>query len=113
MAKGTRVTHLLFVDVVILFGNGSLGEWRVSKEELDLFCNVMGMSISYQNSLFLEVGWTGEEVTTLKGILYFEVKPLEVGFKYLSFFIKPNGYTLNDWSSLQKKMEKIISNWSH
>jgi len=43
----------------------------------------------------------------------FEVKPLDVGFKYLGFFIKPNCYTREDSNWLEKKFEKIISNWSH
>jgi len=59
-----------------------------------LFCNAMGMSFSSQKSLFLEVRWTWEELTILKGIMPYEVKSLDVGFKYLGFFIKPNYYTL-------------------
>jgi hypothetical protein len=59
VAKGIRITHLLFVDDVLLFGNGTLTEWKVLKEALDLFCNATGMSFSSQKSLFLEAGWTG------------------------------------------------------
>jgi hypothetical protein len=113
VANGIKITHLLFVDDVLFFGNTSLTEWKVLKETLDLFCNATGMSFSSQKSLFLEAGWTWEELTVLKDILPYEVKSIEVGFKYLGFFIKPNCYTLADWSWLQKKMEKRISNWSH
>jgi hypothetical protein len=45
--------------------------------------------------------------------LAFEVKPVEVGFKYLGCFLKPNCYTKADWIWLEKKFEKRISNWSH
>jgi hypothetical protein len=37
VAKGIRLTHLLYVDDIILFGKGSLAEWKVIKEALDLF----------------------------------------------------------------------------
>jgi hypothetical protein len=66
VATGIRLTHLLFVDDVILFGKGTLLEWRVIKEALDLFCNAIGMSFSSQKSLFLEAGWSGEELLQLK-----------------------------------------------
>jgi hypothetical protein len=46
------------------------------------------MSFSPQKSLFLEAGWLDEELVSLKEIMPFEVKPLDVGFKYLGFFIK-------------------------
>jgi hypothetical protein len=66
VANGIRLTHLLFVDDVILFGNDNLLEWKVIKEALDLFCNATGMSFSSQKSLFLEAGWTEEEQSQLK-----------------------------------------------
>jgi hypothetical protein len=103
MSLRQNQVSLLFVDDVLLFGNGSLIEWKVLKEALDLFCNATGMSFSSHKSLFLEADWTGEELIVLKDILPFEVKSIEVGFKYLGYFIKPNCYTLVDWSWLQKK----------
>jgi hypothetical protein len=60
--KGIRITHLLFVDDVLLFGNGTITEWKVFKEVLDLFCKAMGMSFSPHKSLFLEAGWIEEEL---------------------------------------------------
>jgi hypothetical protein len=34
VARGLSITHLMFVDDVILFGNGSISEWEVFKEVL-------------------------------------------------------------------------------
>jgi len=59
------------------------------------------MSFNSHKSPFLEARWTWEELTILKGILPYEVKSLDASFKYLGFFIKPNCYTLVDWSWLQ------------
>jgi len=64
--NGIRLTHLLFVDDVILFGNGTLLEWRDLKEALDLFCNSIGMSFNSQKLCFLEASWIGEELLLLK-----------------------------------------------
>ena len=57
MDRGICITHLLFVDDVILFGNGNIDEWEVFKEILTLFCKATGMAFSPQKSSFLEVGW--------------------------------------------------------
>jgi hypothetical protein len=56
VAKGIRITHQLFVDDIILFGRGSLIEWGLIKEALDLFSNASGMTYSALKSQFLEVG---------------------------------------------------------
>jgi hypothetical protein len=90
VARGIRITHLMFVDDVIIFGNGNITKWEYYKEVLDLFCKATRMSFSLQKSLFLEAGWLAEELAILKEIIPFEVKPLDVGFKYLGFFLKPN-----------------------
>ena len=46
------ITHLLFMDDVVLFGNKTLVEWKAYKNELDLFSSTSGMSISLENPLF-------------------------------------------------------------
>ena len=38
----------------------------------------------------------------------FEVKYLDVGFKYLGYFLKPNNYIKEVWFWLVKKVEKRI-----
>jgi hypothetical protein len=62
--------------------------------------------------LFLEVGWTTEDLALLKEILPFEVNSVDVGFKYLGCFLKPNCYNRADWNWLVRKFEKRIANWS-
>jgi hypothetical protein len=65
------------------------------------------MAFIPQKSLFLEAGWVAEELALLKEIFPFEVKPVDVGFKYLMFvFLKPNCYTREDWNWIEKKIEK-------
>ena len=47
------ITHLLFVDDVILIGVGTVDEWCAYKEALDLFCLASGMTVSINKSSFL------------------------------------------------------------
>ena len=47
------LTHLLFVDDVILYGIGTVEEWGAYKEDLDLFCSAIGMAVSTEKSSFL------------------------------------------------------------
>jgi hypothetical protein len=54
----------------------------------------------------LEVGWNTKELIPLEELLPYEVKPLDDGFKYLVFFLKPNCYAINDWRCLIKRVEK-------
>jgi hypothetical protein len=98
VARGLNITHLMFVDDVILFGSGKFLEWESFKEVMDLCCNATRMAFSPHKSYFLEVRWKEEDLVVLKGILAFEVTLVEVVFKYLGFFLKLYCYTKTDWN---------------
>jgi len=86
MARGLYITHLMFVDDIILFRSGSFVEWEFFKEVLDLFCKATGMAFSPQKFVFLEAGWEVEELVMLKEIFLYDVKSVDEGFKYLGCF---------------------------
>jgi hypothetical protein len=67
--KGIRITHILFVDDILLLGNKTFTEWKVFKEVLDLFCKETRMDFSPHKSLFLGARWLEEELFVLKEIL--------------------------------------------
>jgi len=46
------ITHLLFVNDVLLFGHGFVREAQSYKEILDLFCKEMGMEVNLIKSSF-------------------------------------------------------------
>jgi len=54
-----------------------------------------------------------EEITLLKEFMPYEIKSVDISFKYLGCYLKPNCYTNADWIWIEKKVEKIIANWSH
>jgi hypothetical protein len=88
VARGIYITHLMFVDDIILFGNDNFVEWNLYKDLLELFSKATGMAFSPHKSMFLEAGWTTEDLAFLKEILPFDVKSVDAGFKYLGCFLK-------------------------
>jgi hypothetical protein len=65
VARGLNITHLMFVDDVILFGIGCIVEWKAYKEVLDLFCKATRMEFSSQKYSFLEAGWDNVDINLL------------------------------------------------
>jgi hypothetical protein len=77
VVRGINITHLLFVDDVILFGIGCIVEWKVFKEVLELFCKATGMDFIPQKSMFSQARWDDVELNLLKELFHFEVKPID------------------------------------
>ena len=113
VSPSLNLTHLLFVDDVILFGLGTLGEWKHYKELLDLFCSATGMEINDEKSSFLYNDMDEHSRENTFALLPFKMEPLSMGFKYLGYYLKPLGYCVNEWHWLIKKFEKRICNWTY
>ena len=47
ISKELAITHLLFVDDIILFGNCTKEEWEVLHKIFDIFCSATGMNINF------------------------------------------------------------------
>ena len=107
------LTHLLFVDDVILFGFGSLEEWRAFKDILDTFCEASGMSININKSNFLHNDLGEDILRSINGHLLYRFDSLTKDFVYLGCYLKPSGYLIKDWFWLITKFEKRISHWTN
>ena len=68
ISSSLALTHLLFVDDVVLFGIGTIEEWLAFEVILDTFCKAYGMCISVDKSGFL---FNNMEVGTLNNITIF------------------------------------------
>ena len=90
------LTHLLFVDDVILFGLDIFDEWRAFDVLLDTFCAAPGMCISLEKSSFLFSDLELEVQRSIHCLLPYKMEPISNGFKYLSYYIKPLGYLVKD-----------------
>ena len=111
IATLVRIIDLLFVDYILLFGKGIVGEWIVYKELLDTFCLAMRMKISANKTAFLVWGMEEEDFAQLRVVFPFEFKPLYSALKYLGYFLKSNHYTKEHWMWLLKKFKRRLGRW--
>jgi len=104
---------MIFVDDLLFGGEASTLEWSHFHQLLSTFGSASSLVLnkikSELNSAHLD-----EEVTTqicdIFGITY---RPLDSGFVYLGFHIKPNNYLNSDWGWIIHKFESKLANWSY
>jgi len=111
VSSSISLTHMLFVDDIIIFGEAKDNEWESFKLILDCFCKATGMIINVQKSqlLFHKVR-EDIEVVVLNSFPY-PHNSLDNGLKYLGFSLNPNEYKYTYWLWLYKKIEAIIMCW--
>ena len=98
ITSSLALTHLLFVDDVILLGTGTLSEWMAFDVILGTFCKALGMCISIDKSCFLHNNVDVDIRTDISRALPYKMEPLTTGFKYLGYYLKPLGYKVSDWN---------------
>lgn len=111
VSKNLHITNLFFVDDVLLFGVGIIGEWFHYKDLLDLFCKATGMIINIPKSCIYFQNLCSADCLILGRLFPFEFKGLSEGFKYLGYHLKPNDYLIQDWKWLIRKFKRKISSW--
>lgn len=106
------ITHLLFIDDVLLFGIGHIDEWMYYKSIIDLFCLATGMSIGYPKSGFYSINCLVDFHEQIRDLLPLEIRELKMGFFYLGYFLKPCDYRIVDWHWLIQKFECRLASWT-
>ena len=91
------LSHVLFVDDIVMVSHGSNQSLSTLYEVLLIFCKASGMLISEDKSSILHFGLDDSELIYLQNIFSFSIAKLEVGLKYLGFHLKPCRYLLKDW----------------
>jgi len=112
VAINLYITHLLFVDDILIFTNGSQNELKEFKCIFDLFIKATGMQINIGKSQACLSEFDRRERDRLSNLFPFPSQPLEVPFKYLGFWLKPAVYRKADWNWLIAKIESRTSHWS-
>jgi hypothetical protein len=107
-----RLTHLLFVDDILIFCSGQRQDAEVLSNILSLFRSTTGMQINIQKSTLSFSELEREEEDLYKRLFPFTHQDFTDGLKYLGFHLKPNNYLKNDWKWLISKLEKRLSGWS-
>ena len=110
---GLTITHLLFVDDILIFCNGSRGDTECLVAGLNLFKRATGMIINEGKSMLIQNMENRDDLLYLRESFPFNVESLDKGLKYLGFILKPNKYLKEDWMWLLGKIEKRIMVWSH
>lgn len=107
------LTHLLFVDDILIFLNGSIGDSTSLHGSILLFQQATGMLINNNKSTITMVGCSIHQSTFASQRFPFTYSNLADGIKYLGFRLKPSGYKIADWVWLITKVEKRIQVWYH
>lgn len=92
VAVNLFITHLLFVDDILLFCNGSLIELKKIKEAIELFMKATRMLVNYRKSQLMTEGLNRQEISQLSTILPLDTSKLGDPFKYLGFWFKRDNY---------------------
>ena len=112
ISPSLALSHLLFVDDVILMGSGTLLDWSSFEVILETFSKASGMKINVEKSCLLYCNMDNAVQNSFASSMPYRMLPLHSGFTYLGYFLKPLGYRVNDWIWLLQKFEKRISNWT-
>ena len=104
----TILTHVLFVDDIVMVNDGSELSLSTLYEILMHFCKASGMQINVNKSSLYFSCMEDTEVIILQNIFTFPVDRIENGMKYLGFHLKPCRYLIRDWDWLIIKVEQRI-----
>jgi len=98
LAQNLHISHLLFVDDILIFCSGSVRDLCALDHILKLFSKETGMDINVGKSTIIPYLLSTEEERVLSKLFPFHTTAFEEGIHYLKFFIKPNAYQKQDWA---------------
>eukprot|EP00253_Pinus_taeda_P031439 PITA_31439 len=105
------LTHLLFVDDVLILLDGSIQDTSSFNRILNLFAHATGMEVNKEKSTITLVGTSVNESFSTKHAFPYSTQPLDRGLKYLGYWLKPTNQKIAGWGRLVSKIEKKISCW--
>ena len=113
ISEDCYLTHLLFVDDVMIFLDGSTRDSRSFSNIITLFSSATGMLANHSKSSIILSRTTVHESQLALQLFPYSVHPLDQGLKYLGYWIKPISPKIADWIWLVAKLEKRLNIWSH
>lgn len=113
MSDLCHLTHLLFVDDVLIFLDGSIQDSTTFHDILTLFEKAIGMVANQSKSTITLTHTSPQEDRITLLFFHYQLHNLENSLKYLGFWIKPHSYRIADWICLVIKIEKRLKYWNH
>ena len=107
------IFHLLFVDDILMFCDGSRRDLEKLEQGLNPIEIVVGMVINDGKPLIVMSRLDPCELHLLENKFPYHIKDIDEGLKYLDLLLKTNDYWKKDWDWLVEKIEKIINLWCH
>lgn len=107
------LTHLLFVDDILLFCDGSRRDIKRLHRGISLFKVAIGMQVNLQKSTLSLNNLRETHIQYLISLFPLPTKELSEGLKYLGFLLKPNDYKKTDWKWMVGKLERRLQMWSN
>lgn len=111
ITEGCILTHLDFVDDVLLFLNGRIGDLKIMKNTFALFQSIIGMTVNSNKSTLTEAGRSPYEIHYALQRFHFTLLRLEEELKYLGYNLKLLGYKIAYWTWIISNMEKRLNIW--
>jgi hypothetical protein len=85
VTPGMRITHLFFMDNILIFCNGRVGDAKILAEIISLFHSTTGMQINVQKSILIISDMEREEVATYRRLFPCSIQYISESLKYLGY----------------------------
>lgn len=90
-----------------------LGVQHYMHKIIHSFCLASGVYMKISKSLLINATTEMNIVSKIVVSFVVEVVPIDDGFKYIGFHLKPKNYGIQDWYWLIDKFKFKLTNWSH
>lgn len=113
LLEDSTITHLLFVDDVLMFLNGGIGDLTTIQNTINIFKTATGMTIKNSKSIITVSKCSPTEIKFSIQRFPFSLNQIDGGLRYLGYRLKPLGYKIADWIWLITKLEERLNMWYH
>ncbi|KAL9659064.1 hypothetical protein QQ045_018630 [Rhodiola kirilowii] len=106
-----KLSHIIFVDDLILFSSGRYSAISAIKEVVNEFLNCSGLSINFQKSHLFTGGMTDGKVAWVEDVICTNASPLPV--RYLGLPLTSRSLSRKDCDILTERTTARLNSWSN